>query len=96
MKLMILITDKGKSNQVVDFMASLNLTTAVTFIGKGTATHEILETLSLTQEDKEVVMGFADDKDIKNNLNKQKNISKKHMTITRKMKISYTIMDIFF
>lgn len=64
MKVMLLITDKGKANLIAEYINRFNLMAATTFIGKGTASNEILETLSIAQQDKEVVMGFAEDKDI--------------------------------
>lgn len=64
MKLVWLVTDKGKANQIAGFLGQYNLVGALTFIGQGTASHEILEALSLTQKDKEVIIGFAENKDI--------------------------------
>ncbi|VEU82008.1 hypothetical protein [Acholeplasma hippikon] len=64
MKLVWLVTDKGKANEIAEFLSKFNLISAITFIAQGTASHEILEALSLTQKDKEVIIGFAENKDI--------------------------------
>lgn len=64
MRLLLIITNKGNANTVCEYINRFNLMASTTFIGKGTASNEILETLSLIAQDKEVVLGFAEDSDV--------------------------------
>lgn len=60
MKLVVIIVNKGEANEIVSFVEPFNIMSPVTFIGKGTASSEILEALSLVQTDKEVIFAFVE------------------------------------
>ena len=62
MKLVFLITNKGKSENIVKACVKHNLIEAVTLLGKGTASTQILDALSLAESDKDVVVALTDDK----------------------------------
>ncbi len=64
MKLVLIITDKGKSDLIVKSCSKVNLLEPVNFIGKGTAPTEILDALSLAENDKDVVLALAQSEDI--------------------------------
>ena len=65
MKLMLVITDKGKTQMLMKAINQMNSLISVTFLGKGTASSEILDVLSLAQTDKDVLFAFANDNEIK-------------------------------
>lgn len=64
MKLLLLITSRKKSEIILKHIANMHLLGAYSFMGKGTATGEILDALNLVETDKDVVFALVEDKNI--------------------------------
>lgn len=64
MKLILIITDKGKSDLIVKSCSKINLLEPVNLIGKGTAPSQILDALLLVENEKDVVLGLAKNDDV--------------------------------
>ncbi|MBN3490414.1 hypothetical protein JV173_02680 [Acholeplasma equirhinis] len=91
MKLLLIITDKGRTSSMLKSCQELNLLTAVTFIGKGTAPTEILDALSLAENDKDVVFALANNEDVSpilNHLEEEFEFTKRGMGVACAMSLN--------
>lgn len=91
MKLLLIITDKGNSVTMLKSCQDLKLLNAVTFIGKGTAPTEILDALSLAENDKDVVFALANPDDIQpilNHLEEEFEFTKRGMGVACALNLS--------
>ncbi|HLT00242.1 MAG TPA: hypothetical protein VK005_02010 [Acholeplasma sp.] len=91
MKLLLIITDKGKSSAMLKTCQDLKILDAVTFIGKGTAPTEILDALSLAENDKDVVLALANPDDVQpilNRLEEEFNFTKRGMGVACAMNLT--------
>lgn len=62
MKLMIMITNRHKSDAIIkEISMNDHMLKSITFIGHGTATSEILDALNLEASDKDVVLAIVED-----------------------------------
>lgn len=64
MRLLILITSKNKSEPIINHIAPLHLLGSFKFMGKGTATNEILDALGLEETNKDVVFSILEDENV--------------------------------
>ncbi len=64
MKVVVIITSRGRGDQIMKHCAKINLAGGVSFIGKGTAPSEILDKLLIGDSNKDVILSIANDKDI--------------------------------
>lgn len=93
MQLLVLITNHGKSDLI---LKELNkdfdyLTNGITFLGKGTAPSDILETLSLVSNEKDISLILVKESDVSlilNKLEEKFNLSKKGKGIAFGVKLN--------
>lgn len=64
MKLLLLITDRKKSDPILKHIAPMHLLGSFRFFGKGTATSDILDALGLEESDKDVVFALVEDNNV--------------------------------
>lgn len=62
MKLITIITTRGRGNQIMKDCEKLHLVEGVTLLGKGTAPSEILDKLLLGDTNKDVIFSITDSK----------------------------------
>lgn len=84
MKLVVIISNKGKSQEFIKVCHMINLLPQVTLMGRGTAPTEVLEALSLSETDKDVIIALAPPEDVKvifDALEEQLNFTKKGLGV---------------
>lgn len=69
MKLLITIVNKGKCSLVTEICHKFKIDFQTVYTGKGTASSERLEMLSLGETEKEIILSLVSDKDIEFILN---------------------------
>lgn len=79
MKLLVTIVNQGQADIVTEICHSFNIDFQTIFTGRGTASSELLEMLSLGDKPKEVVLSIVSEKDVSaiiDSLNSHINFSK--------------------